>query len=43
MKLSMPAQRGRRLLGYHGFEAKNRPEGWNAWVTLAIPLGSAGK
>jgi hypothetical protein len=26
--------------GYHEFNARNRPEGWNAWVTLAIPLGS---
>jgi hypothetical protein len=23
------------------FAARNRPEGWNAWLTLAIPLGSA--
>ena len=29
--------------GYHEFEAKNRPEGWNVWLTLAIPLGSAAK
>ena len=28
------------LKGYHEFNARNRPEGWNAWVTLAIPLGS---
>ena len=26
--------------GYYEFDARNRPEGWNAWVTLAIPLGS---
>jgi len=25
---------------FHEFNAQNRPEGWNAWVTLAIPLGS---
>lgn len=24
------------LKGYYEFEAKNRPEGWNAWVTLAF-------
>lgn len=28
------------LKGYHEFDAKNRPEGWNVWVTLAIPLGA---
>jgi hypothetical protein len=27
--------------GYHEFDARNRPSGWNAWLTLAIPLGSA--
>ncbi len=26
------------LKGYWEFGAKNRPEGWNAWLTLAIPL-----
>jgi len=26
------------LKGYYEFEAKNRPEGWNLWMTLAIPL-----
>lgn len=26
------------LKGYWEFGAKNRPEGWNAWITLAIPL-----
>ena len=31
------------LKGYYEFDAKNRPEGWNTWVTLAIPLGSAKK
>jgi len=29
------------LKGYYEFAAKHRPEGWNAWLTLAIPLGSA--
>ena len=29
------------LKGYYEFDAENRPEGWNAWLTLAIPLGSA--
>ena len=24
--------------GYFEFEAKHRPEGWNAWLTLAFPL-----
>ena len=28
------------LKGYFEFDAKNRPEGWNVWLTLAIPLGS---
>ena len=28
------------LKGFHEFDAKNRPEGWNVWLTLAIPLGS---
>ncbi len=31
------------LKGYWEFDAKNRPEGWNAWFTLLIPLGSPGK
>ncbi|RZU02422.1 SphA family protein [Rivibacter subsaxonicus] len=29
------------LRGYYEFDARNRPEGWNVWLTLAIPLGSA--
>jgi hypothetical protein len=29
------------LKGYYEFESKNRPEGWNAWVTLVIPLTEA--
>lgn len=28
------------LKGYYEFDAQNRPEGWNVWLTLAIPLGS---
>lgn len=31
------------LKAYHEFDAKNRPEGWNAWLTLAIPLGAGGR
>ena len=31
------------LRGYYEFDARNRPEGWNAWLTLAIPLGAGGK
>jgi hypothetical protein len=27
------------IKGYYEFEAKNRPEGWNAWLTVLIPLG----
>lgn len=27
------------LKGYYEFDAKNRPEGWNAWITLMVPLG----
>jgi hypothetical protein len=29
------------LKGYHEFDAKNRPAGWNVWLTLSLPLGSA--
>jgi hypothetical protein len=29
--------------GYYEFNAKNRPEGWNIWLTLAIPLGASSK
>jgi hypothetical protein len=29
------------LKGYHEFAAENRPKGWNVWLTLGIPLGSA--
>ena len=31
------------LKSYYEFDAKNRPEGWNVWLTLAIPLGSVKK
>jgi len=26
------------LKAYWEFSAKNRPDGWNTWLTLAIPL-----
>jgi hypothetical protein len=25
--------------GYWEFDANHRPEGWNVWLTLALPLG----
>ena len=28
------------LKGYQEFDAKNRPEGWSVWLTLALPLGA---
>jgi hypothetical protein len=31
------------LKGYHEFDARNRPEGWNSWITLSVPLGSKSK
>lgn len=31
------------LKAYYEFDAKNRPEGWNVWLTLALPLGSGKK
>lgn len=31
------------LKGYYEFGGKNRPAGWNVWLTLAMPLGSAKK
>jgi hypothetical protein len=31
------------LKGYYEFDARNRPEGWSAWLTLSIPLTSAKK
>jgi hypothetical protein len=31
------------LKGYWEFDAQNRPEGWNIWLTVSIPLGSGGK
>ncbi|WP_166366890.1 SphA family protein [Pseudomonas akapageensis] len=30
------------LKGYHEFDAKNRPDGWNVWLSLAIPLSGKG-
>ena len=27
--------------GYYEFRARNRPEGWDVWLTIAIPVGSA--
>lgn len=29
--------------GYYEFDNKNRPAGWNAWLTLSMPLGPAKK
>jgi len=26
------------LKGYYEYNARNRPRGWNAWLTVAIPL-----
>lgn len=26
------------LKGYYEFDAENRAEGWNTWVTLVVPL-----
>jgi hypothetical protein len=31
------------LRGFWEFEAAHRVEGWNAWLTVALPLGGAGK
>lgn len=31
------------LKGYWEFGADNRPEGWNAWLTLVLPLGGGSK
>ena len=31
------------LKGYYEFNAQHRPEGWNAWLTLSLPLGTASK
>jgi len=28
------------LKGYYEFEAKNRPEGWNVWAILSVPLST---
>jgi hypothetical protein len=29
--------------GYYEFAAQNRPDGWNVWLTLVIPLSAAKK
>ena len=29
------------LRGYYEFDASKRPEGWNAWLTMSWPFGSA--
>ena len=29
--------------GYYEFAAKNRPDGWNVWLSLLIPLSPAKK
>ena len=31
------------LKGYWEFDADNRADGWNVWLTLGLPLGGAGK
>jgi len=31
------------LKGYHEFDNKNRPEGWNVWLMLSVPLGTTKK
>jgi hypothetical protein len=31
------------LKGYWEFNARNRPEGWNTWLSVSIPLGDAPK
>lgn len=31
------------LKGYYEVAATNRPQGWNVWLTLSMPLGSAPK
>jgi hypothetical protein len=31
------------LKGYYEFDARNRPDGWNTWLTLDIPLSDAPK
>jgi hypothetical protein len=28
------------LKGYYEFDAKNRPEGWNVWLTLAMSFNA---
>jgi hypothetical protein len=31
------------LRGYWEFAAQHRPEGWNAWITFALPIGGESK
>lgn len=31
------------LKGYYEFDARHRPEGWNVWLSLSLPLGSGKK
>jgi len=31
------------LKGYWEFGAENRPEGWNSWLTLSLPIGGGSK
>jgi hypothetical protein len=31
------------LKGYWEFGAQNRPEGWNLWLTLSLPIGAGNK
>ena len=44
-KTGLPAQREApgllNLKGYKEFEAENRPEGWNVWLTFAISPAAA--
>lgn len=28
------------LKGYYEFDAKNRPEGWNAWLSVVVPISN---
>jgi len=31
------------LKGYYEFDATHRPEGWNVWLTVVLPLGGASR